>query len=64
MFHLGTENMKPAVISYHAHDPENSFNRGVEADDMAGYTHAYARRPTACSTCPAAHRSCGEAVSG
>ena len=38
------ENMKPTVISRYAYDPEDPVNRGVEADDMAGYTHAYLRR--------------------
>ena len=38
------ENMKPTVISRYAYDPEDPVNRGVEADAMAGYTHAYLRR--------------------
>ena len=42
------ENMKPTVISHYAHDPEDPVNRGVEADDMAGYTYAYLRRIVYC----------------
>ncbi len=38
------ENMKPTVIGRHAFDPRDPVNRGVEADEMAGYTHAYLRR--------------------
>ena len=38
------ENMKPTVISRYAFDSHDPVNRGVEADEMAGYTHAYLRR--------------------
>ena len=38
------ENMKPTVISRYAFDPNDPVNRGVEADEMAGYTYAYLRR--------------------
>jgi len=38
------ENMKPTVISRYAYDPNDPVNRGVEADEMAGYTYAYLRR--------------------
>ena len=38
------ENMKPTVIAQHAYDPADPVNRGVEADEMAGYTYAYLRR--------------------
>ena len=38
------ENMKPTVISAYAYDPSDTVNRGVEADEMAGYTYAYLRR--------------------
>lgn len=38
------ENMKPTVIARHHFDPADPVNRGVEADEMAGYTHAYLRR--------------------
>ena len=38
------ENMKPTVIAQHAYDPADPANRGVEADEMAGYTSAYLRR--------------------
>jgi hypothetical protein len=37
-------NMKPTVIGAYAFDPQDPVNRGVEADEMAGYTHAYLRR--------------------
>lgn len=40
------ENMKPTVISHYAFDPQDPVNRGVEADEMAGYTYAYLRRIT------------------
>lgn len=36
--------MKPTVISHYAFDPQDPVNRGVEADEMAGYTYAYLRR--------------------
>ena len=38
------ENMQPTIIGRHAFDPADPVSRGVEADDMAGYTHAYLRR--------------------
>jgi hypothetical protein len=38
------ENMKPTVISPYAFDRDDPVNRGVESDDMAGYTYAYLRR--------------------
>lgn len=38
------ECMKPTVISHYAFDPQDPVNRGVEADQMAGYTYAYLRR--------------------
>ncbi|MEO6752972.1 MAG: hypothetical protein ABIZ04_12390 [Opitutus sp.] len=37
-------NMKPTVISRYAFDANDPVNRGVEADEMAGYTYAYLRR--------------------
>jgi len=42
------ENMKPTVIARHAFDPQDPVNRGVEADELAGYTHAYLRRIVFC----------------
>ena len=42
------ENMKPTVISHYAFDPQDPVNRGVEADEMAGYVYAYLRRITYC----------------
>ena len=42
------ENMKPTVIARHAFDPQDPVNLGVEADDLAGYTHAYLRRIVYC----------------
>lgn len=38
------ENMKPTVIAHHPFDPQDPVNRGVEADELAGYTHASLRR--------------------
>ena len=38
------DGMKPTVISHHAFDPHDPVNRGVESDEMAGYTSAYLRR--------------------
>ena len=38
------ENMKPEVISHYPFDPEDPVNRGVIADEMAGYSCAYLRR--------------------
>lgn len=38
------ENMKPTVIAQHPYDPADPVNRGVEADELAGYTSAYLRR--------------------
>jgi Transposase DDE domain len=42
------ENMKPTVISHYAFDPSDPVNRGVESDEMAGYTYAYLRRIVYC----------------
>jgi len=42
------ENMKPTVISHYAFDPQDPVNRGVEADEMAGYAYAYLRRISYC----------------
>jgi len=42
------ENMKPTVIAHHPFDPLDPVNRGVEADQMAGYTCAYLRRIVYC----------------
>jgi len=42
------ENMKPTVISHHAFDSQDPVNRGVESDEMAGYTYAYLRRIVYC----------------
>jgi hypothetical protein len=38
------ENMKPTVIGSNRFDPDDPINRGVEADETAGYTSAYLRR--------------------
>lgn len=38
------ENMKPIVVSRYEYDANDPVNRGVEADDMAGYAYAYLRR--------------------
>lgn len=38
------ENMKPTIIGRNAFDPSDPVNLGVEADEMAGYTHGYLRR--------------------
>jgi hypothetical protein len=38
------DNMKPTVISRYQYDANDPVNRGVEADEMAGYTYAYLRR--------------------
>jgi hypothetical protein len=38
------DNMKPTCIAHHPYDPADPLNQGVEADEMAGYTHAYLRR--------------------
>lgn len=38
------DNMKPTVISRYDYDPADPMNRGVEADEMAGYAYAYLRR--------------------
>ena len=40
--------MKPTVISHDAFDRQDPVNRGVEADERAGYTHAYLRRIVYC----------------
>ena len=42
------ENMKPTVIAHHPFDRQDPVNRGVEADEMAGYTYAYLRRIVYC----------------
>jgi len=42
------ENMKPTVIGHNAFDPQDPVNRGVEADEMAGYAYAYLRRLVYC----------------
>jgi hypothetical protein len=42
------ENMKPTVIAQHPFDAQDPVNRGVEADQMAGYTYAYMRRIVYC----------------
>lgn len=42
------ENMKPTLIGQYAFDPQDPVNHGVEADAMAGYTHAYLRRIVYC----------------
>ena len=44
MIMLEKTNMKPTVISHNAYNPDDPVNRGVEADQIAGYTHAYLRR--------------------
>lgn len=38
------ENMKPEVIAANPFDGEDPVNRGVEADEMAGYSTGYLRR--------------------
>ncbi|MGH8016910.1 MAG: hypothetical protein ACREIA_01255, partial [Opitutaceae bacterium] len=38
------ENMKPEVIGSHPFDADDPVNRGVEADELAGYSTAYMRR--------------------
>lgn len=38
------ENMKPTIISHYAYDPNDPVNRGVQSDEMAGYSCAYLRR--------------------
>lgn len=42
------DNMKPTVIARHPFDPQDPVNRGVESDEMAGYTYAYMRRIVFC----------------
>ena len=42
------EDLKPTVIARHPFDPQDPVNRGVEADEMAGYTYAYLRRIVYC----------------
>ena len=42
------DNMKPTVIAHHPFDPQDPVNRGVESDEMAGYTDAYLRRIVYC----------------
>lgn len=41
-------NMKPTVIAHHPFDRDDPVNRGVESDEMAGYTDAYLRRIVYC----------------
>jgi hypothetical protein len=38
------DNMKPTITSRHDYDANDPVNRGVQADEMAGYSHAYLRR--------------------
>ena len=38
------ENMKPMVIGANPFDPDDPVNRGVEADETAGYTTGHLRR--------------------
>lgn len=38
------DNMKPTVISRYGFDADDPVNRGVEADELAGYAYAYLRR--------------------
>jgi hypothetical protein len=38
------ENMKPRIVGPHPFDRADPVNRGVEADEFAGYTHAHLRR--------------------
>lgn len=42
------ENMKPTGSSHEAFDPQDPVNRGVAADEMAGYAYAYLRRISSC----------------
>lgn len=42
------DNMKPTAIDRYPYDPDDPVNRGVESDEMAGYTHAYLRRIVYC----------------
>lgn len=42
------DNMKPTVIAHQPFDPQDPVNRGVEADQMAGYAYAYLRRIVYC----------------
>ena len=38
------ENMKPLIIGPNPFDPTDPVNRGVEVDELAGYTYAHLRR--------------------
>jgi len=38
------ENMKPLIIGPNGFDRQDPVNRGVEADELAGYTYAHLRR--------------------
>ena len=38
------ENMKPTITSHYNYDVNDPVNKGVEADQMAGYSNAYLRR--------------------
>ena len=42
------ENMKPLIIGPNGFDPQDPVNRGVEADDLAGYTYTHQRRIVYC----------------
>lgn len=42
------DNMKPMVVGPYPFDRADPVNRGVEADEMAGYTYAYWRRIVYC----------------
>lgn len=42
------ENMKPLIIGPNPFDSQDPVNRGVEADELAGYTHAHMRRIVYC----------------
>ena len=38
------ENMKPLILGPNGFDPQDPVNRGVETDELAGYTDAHRRR--------------------
>lgn len=42
------ENMQPLIIGPNRFDPQDPVNRGVEADDLAGYTYTHMRRIVYC----------------
>lgn len=42
------DNMKPTVIAHHPFDAQDPVNRGVESDELAGYTYAHLRRIVYC----------------